>query len=304
MPPSRWFWILMLSLTATPVTGNDGPVPNVVLAVHGGLGESPGVLTKAEEQQVIAGIEKALRTGHDILMKKQGTALDAIEAAYGNSTTQGINRIEHSTIARPDHSAVSGATIVIAQPGGLSVTTTSTLEGTFGPVLLEAGDYTVTAVASAGSDWLPGRAGRVSFAPGEPPVAETGTVDLTVLAAGGTVQARVTRAASGGAATLATGKVILNGQGQVITATAFAAVLPGQDDSTGPNVTIAAPAGIYVLTVVPDDGSLTPPDPLTIQKRIDGVRLRIEPQGIWRLGTTITNPQTSAQPVVQTGNIV
>ncbi|MEI8151427.1 MAG: amidohydrolase [Hyphomicrobiales bacterium] len=29
-------------------------------------------------------------------------ALDAIEAAYGNSTAQGINRIEHSTIARPD----------------------------------------------------------------------------------------------------------------------------------------------------------------------------------------------------------
>ena len=29
-------------------------------------------------------------------------ALDAIEAAYGNSTSQGINRIEHSTIARPD----------------------------------------------------------------------------------------------------------------------------------------------------------------------------------------------------------
>jgi predicted amidohydrolase YtcJ len=29
-------------------------------------------------------------------------ALDAIEAAYGNSTAQGINRIEHSTMARPD----------------------------------------------------------------------------------------------------------------------------------------------------------------------------------------------------------
>jgi predicted amidohydrolase YtcJ len=29
-------------------------------------------------------------------------ALDAIEAAYGDSTAQGINRIEHSTMARPD----------------------------------------------------------------------------------------------------------------------------------------------------------------------------------------------------------
>ncbi len=32
-------------------------------------------------------------------------ALDAIEAAYGNSTAQGINRIEHSTILRPDQVA-------------------------------------------------------------------------------------------------------------------------------------------------------------------------------------------------------
>ena len=29
-------------------------------------------------------------------------ALDAIEAAYAASTAQGINRIEHSTMARPD----------------------------------------------------------------------------------------------------------------------------------------------------------------------------------------------------------
>ncbi|NBT19462.1 MAG: hypothetical protein EBT00_11950 [Proteobacteria bacterium] len=198
-----------------------------------------------------------------------GTTGETVPVSFRYAATNLRVKSLSGTIARPDHSAVSGATIVIAQPGGLSVTTTSTLEGTFGPVLLEAGDYTVTAVASAGSDWLPGRAGRISFAPGDPPVSETGTVDLTVLAAGGTVQARVTRAVSGSTAALATGKVILNGQGQVITATAGAAVLPGQDDSTGPNVTIAAPAGIYVLTVVPDDGSLTPPDPLTIRV-IDG----------------------------------
>lgn len=81
MSPSRWFWILMLSLTASPAVGNDGPIPNVVLAVHGGLGESPGVLTKDEERAVIAGIEKALRAGQQVLVEKQGSALDAVEAA-------------------------------------------------------------------------------------------------------------------------------------------------------------------------------------------------------------------------------
>ncbi|MFZ4385880.1 MAG: beta strand repeat-containing protein, partial [Chloroflexota bacterium] len=198
-----------------------------------------------------------------------GTSGETVPVSFRYAATNLRVKSLSGTITRPDHSAVSGATVVIAQPGGLSVTTTSTLEGTFGPVLLEAGDYIVTAVASAGSDWLPGRAGRISFASSDPPVPETGTVDLTVLAAGGTVQARVTRAVSGGTATLATGKVVLNGQGQVITATASAALLPGQDGLTGPNVTIAAPSGIYVLTVVPDDGSLTPPDPLTIRV-IDG----------------------------------
>ena len=84
MPPSRWFWILMLSLTATPVTGNDGPVPNVVLAVHGGLGESPGVLTKAEEQEVIAVIEKALRAGHSVLMEKQDRKSTRLNSSHSS----------------------------------------------------------------------------------------------------------------------------------------------------------------------------------------------------------------------------
>ncbi len=198
-----------------------------------------------------------------------GTSGETVPVSFRFAATNLRVKSLSGTITRPDHSAVSGATVVIAQPGGLSVTTTSTLEGTFGPVLLEAGDYIVTAVASAGSDWLPGRAGRISFASSDPPVSQTGTVDLTVLAAGGTVQARVTRAVSGGTATLATGKVVLNGQGQVITATTGAAVLPGQDDLTGANVSIKAPSGIYVLTVVPDDGALTPPDPLTIRV-VDG----------------------------------
>ena len=195
-----------------------------------------------------------------------GTTGENVPVSFRYAATNLRVKSLSGTVARPDGSPVSGATVIIAQPGGLSVTATSSLEGTFGPVLVEAGDYIVTAVASPGSDWLPGRAGRISFAlpaPGESPVAESGKVDLKVLAAGGTVQARVTRAGTGGAS-LATGKVVLIGQGQVITATAGAAVLPGQDATTGPNVTVAAPSGNYVLTVVPDDGALTPPDPVTI----------------------------------------
>ncbi len=72
----------MTLLVATQfAVGNDGPVENVILGVHGGLGESPGVLTPEEEKSVIAGIEKALRAGHTVLTKKQGGSLDAVEAA-------------------------------------------------------------------------------------------------------------------------------------------------------------------------------------------------------------------------------
>lgn len=76
-----WFVMAVVLPVSAFASGREGPVEGVVLAVHGGLGESKGVLTADEEKQVLAGIEKALQTGHEILTKKKGTSLDAIEAA-------------------------------------------------------------------------------------------------------------------------------------------------------------------------------------------------------------------------------
>jgi hypothetical protein len=76
-----------------------------------------------------------------------GTSGETVPVSFRYAATNLRVKSLSGTIARPDHSAVSGATVVIAQPGGLSVTTTSTLEGTFGPVLLEAGGYSAESSA-------------------------------------------------------------------------------------------------------------------------------------------------------------
>ncbi|NDB19631.1 MAG: carboxypeptidase regulatory-like domain-containing protein, partial [Proteobacteria bacterium] len=173
------------------------------------------------------------------------------------------------TVRRVDQTTVAGATIIISQAGGLSVRAITGPDGTYGPVLIEGGDYTVAAIASPGANWIPDRAGRVSFATGDDALTpETDTVDLRVSPAGGVVQARLERAVSGDTS-LITGTAILTGDGQVITARAGGSVLIGADEATGANVSIAAPAGVYVLTFIPDDGSLTSPEPMTIRV-VDG----------------------------------
>ncbi len=58
----------------------------------------------AQLKQMVAEVKAA---GLPVLIHCNGDytidiSLDAIEAAYGNSTSNGINRIEHSTMARPD----------------------------------------------------------------------------------------------------------------------------------------------------------------------------------------------------------
>ncbi len=173
------------------------------------------------------------------------------------------------TVRRVDQTAATGATVIISQAGGLSVRAVTRPDGTYGPVLVEGGDYAVAAIASPGDNWIPDRAGRISFATGDDALTpETGTVDLRVLAAGGIVQARLERAVSGDTS-LITGTATLTGNGQVITARAGGSVLIGADEATGANVSIAAPAGVYVLTFIPDDGSLTAPEPKTIRV-VDG----------------------------------
>lgn len=78
---TRFLWVLFVLYSSAVAGANDGPVANVVLGVHGGVGEPKGVLTAEEEQAVIAGIEKALRAGHEVLTKTKGSSLDAVEAA-------------------------------------------------------------------------------------------------------------------------------------------------------------------------------------------------------------------------------
>jgi len=72
---------MSLLLTASGLRANDRLVDGVVLAVHGGLGESPGVLTADEERAVRAGLEKALKAGHRLLQEQRATSLEAVEAA-------------------------------------------------------------------------------------------------------------------------------------------------------------------------------------------------------------------------------
>ncbi|MGJ0507089.1 MAG: amidohydrolase [Methylocystis sp.] len=60
--------------------------------------------TAAQMKDMVAAVKAA---GLPVLIHCNGDytidiSLDAIEAAYGGSTAQGINRIEHSTMARPD----------------------------------------------------------------------------------------------------------------------------------------------------------------------------------------------------------
>ncbi|MFN0050713.1 MAG: isoaspartyl peptidase/L-asparaginase family protein, partial [Planctomycetales bacterium] len=119
---------MTLLIATTAVRGNDGPVENVVLGVHGGLGESPGVLTAEEERAVIAGVGRALRAGHELLIKQQGSSLDAVEAAIrileddpnfnaGKGavfTSDGRNELDASIMDGRDRKAgaVAGVTIV------------------------------------------------------------------------------------------------------------------------------------------------------------------------------------------------
>ena len=169
------------------------------------------------------------------------------------------------TVRLPNGIGVAEARVVVSAPGGLSQAVTTDLEGNFGPLKLEAGEYVVAPQATAGAAWLPGRTGRVAFRATDDsgnPAPEADRVDLVVEPAGGTLVARLTR---GTRAELTSGTVVLRGEGRTITARAESAVLPGQDDTTGYNVNLGAPGGTYRLTVVPDDTTLAAPDEVAVR---------------------------------------
>ncbi|MBU6288965.1 MAG: hypothetical protein KGS10_12475 [Chloroflexi bacterium] len=192
------------------------------------------------------------------------------------------------SVRLPDGRGVAEARVVVSQAGGLSISATTNLDGAFGPLTLEAGEYVVAPQATAGAAWLPGRAGRITFAATNldgTPTSESGVVDLTVLPAGGTVQARIERTV-GTVTELTTGTVTLRGEGRTISATAGSAVLPGQDLATGANVSLAAPGGKYVLTVTPDDTTLAAPDEVSVRV-VSGQTTLITPTDLPALRRTL-----------------
>ena len=193
------------------------------------------------------------------------------------------------TITRPDGSTVAGATVVVSRAGGLSVSTVSSVDGAFGPVALEAGEYVVAPVASPGADWIPALAGRVTFAGDDQAGdAEQATVSLVVEPAGGILQGRLTKFVSSGVPELTTGTVVLQGDGHAITAKAAASVLPGQDASTGANFSVQGPSGAYVMSVIPDDSTRTPPPSLLV-RLVDGRVSVVAPADLPPLDRTLAH---------------
>jgi beta-aspartyl-peptidase (threonine type) len=59
----------------------DGPVANVVLAIHGGIGVDRKDMTPELEAQLRPALEQALKAGYAALKKPNATGLDGVEAA-------------------------------------------------------------------------------------------------------------------------------------------------------------------------------------------------------------------------------
>lgn len=74
------FSIIMLSATAA---ADEKPwyADDVVLGIHGGIGQPPGDLNDDEERQIRSALEAALLAGREALERESATSLDAVEAA-------------------------------------------------------------------------------------------------------------------------------------------------------------------------------------------------------------------------------
>ncbi|HEX5444352.1 MAG TPA: isoaspartyl peptidase/L-asparaginase, partial [Pirellulales bacterium] len=119
--------LLMLSATAA---AEEKPwhASDVVLGLHGGIGQPPGELSKEEEQQIRSTLEEALLAGRKALEEDSATSLDAVEAAIrvledsprfnaGKGavfTWEGRNELDASIMEgrRKRAGAVAGVTIV------------------------------------------------------------------------------------------------------------------------------------------------------------------------------------------------
>jgi beta-aspartyl-peptidase (threonine type) len=73
--------ILVVAGCAASVLAGDVAVPRVILGVHGGTGVAKKEMTPKLEKDLRAGLERALKSGYEVLEKPEGTSLDAVETA-------------------------------------------------------------------------------------------------------------------------------------------------------------------------------------------------------------------------------
>jgi beta-aspartyl-peptidase (threonine type) len=73
--------LVLVLLMHVAVVAADEPIPNVVLAVHGGIGLPRKDVSPELEKQLRAKLAEALATGYQTLEKPDTTSLDAVEQA-------------------------------------------------------------------------------------------------------------------------------------------------------------------------------------------------------------------------------
>jgi beta-aspartyl-peptidase (threonine type) len=73
--------ILVAASCAASALAGDVAVPKVILGVHGGTGVTKKEMTPKLEKDVRAGLERALKSGYEVLKKPDGMSLDAVETA-------------------------------------------------------------------------------------------------------------------------------------------------------------------------------------------------------------------------------
>jgi beta-aspartyl-peptidase (threonine type) len=71
---------LLAALPSLPALAAEMPVPQVVLAIHGGTGDAKKEMTPELEKVLRADMDRALKAGYESL-QKGGSGLDAVEAA-------------------------------------------------------------------------------------------------------------------------------------------------------------------------------------------------------------------------------
>lgn len=78
----RYLLIAVLQgIMAGAAMAEERTISNVVLGIHGGLARAKNEVTEERQKAVRAEMERALKTGYEVLQKPNATGLDAVEAA-------------------------------------------------------------------------------------------------------------------------------------------------------------------------------------------------------------------------------